>query len=108
VDDENKPDQSKWSQYLQFIWAILGDSTRLRRLVVVFILVVAAFVIVKGSVAEVCYELMQHVPTWGKTIAIAAGVGVGTTGSVGLPLYRKLLRCEGRARYRGKGPRPNP
>lgn len=92
MDGEGEPDQSKWSQYLQFSWALLGDLRRLRRLVAVFVVVMAGYAIVKGSFAALYYDLMQHVPAWGKTLAVSVGVGGGVTGSVGFPLYRKWLR----------------
>jgi hypothetical protein len=103
MEGEDKPDQSKWSQYLQFIWALLGDPRRLRRLIVVFITVVVAFALVKGSVAGIYYDIEQHLPAWAKTVAISVGVGGTTTSSVGFSVYRRYRRARRENALPGEG-----
>ena len=112
MGNEDRPDPSRWSQCLQFLWAILKDGERYRRLLILIAVGALIALLFKGSVEGLAYALAQRLPAWARSTALTAGIGCGVGGSVGWPAVRRirrmLFRFQARETLRRKGPPAEP
>jgi hypothetical protein len=98
--DDDKPDTSGWSQSLQFLWAILKDPERFRRLLVLIFLAITIGLIFKGTFHALVYTVEQHLPAGERSALLALGVGSGVGGSAGWVVVRRICRKWSRGRQR--------
>jgi len=106
MEDEHKPDPSKWPPHLQFLWALLGNLPRLLALILLLIVLSGT---AKGSTVAFLYSMEQHLPAWERSLAMTVGIGGGVGSGLGWPMYRKWRRrLMGRQSLPRERPPPNP
>jgi hypothetical protein len=79
---------------IQFIWALLGDWRRIRALVFLLVVGVAALLVLKGSYAGVTHDLAQDVPHWFVKTVLLGSAGTTIAASRMASAYRKMRRAK--------------
>lgn len=83
-----------WQAIMQFIWALLDDWHRIRALVFLLGVGVAALLILKGSYAGVTHDLAQNVPHWFVKTVLLGSAGTTIVGGRVASVYRKMRRAK--------------
>lgn len=83
-----------WQAIIQFVWALLGDWGRIRALVFLLGVGVAALLVLKGSYAGVTHDLAQNVPHWFVKTVLLGSAGTTIVGSRMASVYRKMRRAK--------------
>jgi hypothetical protein len=78
---------------IQFIWALLGDWRRIRALVFLLVVGVAALLVLGGSYAGVTHDLAQDVPRWFVKTVLLGSAGTTIVGGRMASAYRKMRRA---------------
>ncbi|HEX4090632.1 MAG TPA: hypothetical protein VHZ33_18105 [Trebonia sp.] len=106
--DDSPFGPAKWPPGLQFVWGLLNDRRRFRRLVFLVAFLVSTLVVallaLKGSYSAVIYDLGQHERHSFVYSTLTEGIVVGVVGGFGTLRFRKSRR----ARLAEKGPTAKP
>jgi hypothetical protein len=95
--DDSRFGPSNWPAGLQFIWGLLNDRRRFRRLVILVaflvIVLVAALLALKASYSAVLYDLGQHERHSFVYSTLTEGIGGCIVGGFAAMRYRKSRRA---------------
>jgi Ni/Fe-hydrogenase subunit HybB-like protein len=99
--------RDSWSENLQFIWDLLGDPVRLRRLravikqlVAVAVLLAVVVLVVVGAIAGAYYVITQHAPIWARFGILPSATALITGAGALFRHFRKKRRAARLARKR--------